>query len=451
MRKLVLISLLILLPACGLSSVVGSGPTATVAATSQSSQSSPASSASWVPGSSQKVCQLVGETDKQLNQPAPNQTETRYGLVGNDLGYSFEHDGKLFFLFGDSDPTPLFNGKPNGPKDPPRTPDDNDAIAYSTDTSPNPCVRLTFITSTSGAYQNPVVLGADGKPAITLRTNEVPIAGIDDGGKMYVIFATDNPVYPPGPTKGNLGRSTRTVVASSDDDGQTFHYLYDFSKGPDAHFIDTAIAAAADGYLYFWGAQGGDNYRKSAAYLARKPVGSMGTLDPIQYLKAVNADGSPVFSASESDAMPLFHDTDGSTQADCMGEHGVEYNSYIKQWMMLYNCQDETTANLHGVYMRLAAQPWGPWSSPQTIFSPARDGGLCSFIHRAVTAQNPTPCDRLSGQARQDEQGGDYGPYFLSRMTTGDASAGTTTFYYTLSTWNPYVEVIMKSTVKVGP
>ena len=147
-----------------------------------------------------------------------------------------------------------------------------------------------------GAYKNPVVLNAQGQPAITLRAFEIPIAGINDNGKMYVIFATDH-----------IGAfATRTVVGESDDDANTVHYLYDFSKGPDAKFINVAIANGNDGYLYFWGTQGGNLYRKSPPFLARKPIGSMNSLNGIEYLHAVNPDGTPVFMPSESDATPLF-------------------------------------------------------------------------------------------------------------------------------------------------
>ena len=56
----------------------------------------------YVAGSTQKICQVTGETDHEFNTPTASQTETRYGLVGADLGYSFEHNGRLFFLFGDA-------------------------------------------------------------------------------------------------------------------------------------------------------------------------------------------------------------------------------------------------------------------------------------------------------------------------------------------------------------
>src|SRR4029077_5749599 len=130
---------------------------------------------------------------------------------------------KLYLLFGDTDPTATFNGKPNAQSDPPRTPADNDAIAFTSGANvvinADQCLKLDFVRDSIGAFQNPVVLNAQGQPAITLGNFEIPIAGIDLGGRMYVIFATDK----------NSTFSTRSVLAYSDDDGNTYHYLYDFS------------------------------------------------------------------------------------------------------------------------------------------------------------------------------------------------------------------------------
>jgi len=49
------------------------------------------------------------------------------------------------------------------------------------------------------------------------------------------------------------------------------------------------------------------------------------------------------------------------------------------------------------------------------------------------------------------DPGGEYGPYFISRFTTGDSLLGTSTFYFTLDTWNPYTQVIMKASIKSSP
>jgi uncharacterized protein (TIGR03437 family) len=403
----------------------------------------------WVPGSSQKVCQLVGEIDRQTGQPTVSQTETNYGLAGNDLGSSFEHNGKLWFLFGDTIPTTTFNGKPNAQGDPPRTPLHNDAIAFTSLANIDQCPKLDFIRDSIGAYQNPIPLNTQGKPAITLGNFEVPIAGIDVAGRMFVIFATDK----------NTVFSTRSVLGVSDDDGNTYRYLYDFSapscSGCDgAKFVNVAIAGTTsslkDGYLYFWGSQGGTGYRNSSVFLARKLATAMAQTGGMQYFTGLAKDGTtPNWSASEADAVQLFQDVDGAPPApkNCTGELGVEYNTFLQRWVMLYNCLDKTTANLGGVYMRFAQQPWGPWGAPQTIFNGERDHGVCYFIHRAVTAGSPA-CDQVGNPGRENVQGGAYGPYFISRFTSGDAAHGTSTFYYTMSTWNPYVQVIMKTTIQ---
>ena len=64
----------------------------------------PARAASGV----RKVAQLTGEYDREgwngVGTPplAFNRTESRYGIHGSDLGSSFEHKNRVYFLFGDS-------------------------------------------------------------------------------------------------------------------------------------------------------------------------------------------------------------------------------------------------------------------------------------------------------------------------------------------------------------
>jgi hypothetical protein len=44
----------------------------------------------------------LGEEDKELHRPTLSQTVTRYKFQGTDLGYSFENNGTIYFLFGDT-------------------------------------------------------------------------------------------------------------------------------------------------------------------------------------------------------------------------------------------------------------------------------------------------------------------------------------------------------------
>jgi len=243
-------------------------------------------------------------------------------------------------------------------------------------------------------------------------------------------------------------------VGVSDDDGNTFHYRYDFSSGPDAKFVNIAAEQGSDSYIYFWGTQGGSRYRQGPPYLARKPIGSLGSPAGLEYFHGLSASGAPIFMPGEANAIPLFHDTlpgaSGQPQtADCMGELGVTWNQFLNRWLMLYNCAGRP-AGQGGVLLRVAQQPWGPWSDPQVLFNAERDGGYCHFIHRAVTSALPQ-CDNLAPPKRIGEYGGSYGPYVISRYTTGDAAAGTSTIVYTLSTWIPYTEVIMQSTLRRTP
>jgi hypothetical protein len=85
----------------------------------------------------------------------------------------------------------------------------------------------------------------------------------------------------------------------------------------------------------------------------------MESLKGIEYLRALNPDGTPDFTPNESEAGPLFHDylagpTGTEQPADCMGELGVEWNPFVKRWVMLYNCRNDSPANPRGIYMRVA-------------------------------------------------------------------------------------------------
>ncbi len=391
---------------------------------------------------SQKICQLTGEYDRESQPPSLtlNQTASRYGLSGTDNGSSFEYDGNAWFLFGDSVPTDKFDGKANSNSSLPRTPQNNDSIAYSSDTVINGCLGLNFITNSIGAYANPRVSTDPGQKPVPLRTNEVPEAGITEGSHAYVVFGTDNTASNPtdGPSKAAGGANRTVVSVATNISTASFKYLYDLSTNK---FTYASLTDGNDGYIYIWGAHAnGNNYRHSPAYLARKPDGSMAQSASIQFFSGLNKAGKPQFSNSESSAIPLFKDQ----PENCIGELSVQWNSYLGRWVMLYNCADNTATNPRGVYLRVASNPWGPWSAPTTVF--ATKDGLCLFIHKSDSTGST--CDALSDSARLNVQGGDYSPYMIGRFTTG--GVGISTIYFTMSTWNPYQVILMSATIKIN-
>ena len=123
MRKLILAILVVLLAACNLpagNSPATLAPTETtrpatplpVNPTASSNPALPTENPSstislvYIPGSTQKVCQLLGDVDWETGQPTAARTFSNGGLLAADLGYPVEHLGKLILLFGDSWPPP---------------------------------------------------------------------------------------------------------------------------------------------------------------------------------------------------------------------------------------------------------------------------------------------------------------------------------------------------------
>src|SRR5271169_4200824 len=175
---------------------------------------------------------------------------------------------------------------------------------------------------------------------------------------MFVIFGADNEAANPsatGASKNFHSGPMRTVVAVSDDDASTFHFLYDFSKRPGAKFIKTTIARGNDGYLYFRGTPGGLLMRHTPPYFSRKRADLMDQARGIEYFAGLSPDGQPRFSPSESDAFQLFHDYEEGNSAphDCTGDPSVAWSRFVKRWVMLYLCTNHTRTSPGGIYMRL--------------------------------------------------------------------------------------------------
>jgi hypothetical protein len=118
---------------------------------------------------------------------------------------------------------------------------------------------------------------------------------------------------------------------------------------------------------------------------------------------------------------------------------------------MLYNC---VTASPSGIQMRTAPSPQGPWTTPQVIFNPERDRGLCYFIHSQDGRNCPPGAPNPPQGKPHAQSGGNYGPYFIAGWTTSSTAAdggATSTFYYTIDTFVPYGVVIEKSTIHANP
>jgi hypothetical protein len=355
-----------------------------------------------VEGSIVKVCQLVGDFDKERNQSTISLTYTRYGVAGTDLGVSFEHGGKIIFLFGD---TVGKNAFPFSGKD--------DSFAYTLDGIPDDGLNLTFFTGASGKFLPPRVNG------VSQSSFEVPMEGIDVNGIAYVYFTTNHT------EEKTIGSS---ILARLDDVAMNFTYLYTLST---EKFINVHVVAVNNSGicglpetsgrgLLLWGS---GEYRKSNPYLAYMPIESIENKSAIEYFAGFEGNGDPIWSTNESDAQPLFHDP-------VIGELSVAWDSHLQRWIMLYG----------GVSMRSSLFPWGNWSSKQVLFNPFSDSGYGHFIHWPSH-------DNVSDPLRQSEWGGPYGPYLIDKFTSD--TNGTSRIYFTMSTWNPYTTVLMRADLQL--
>lgn len=355
----------------------------------------------YLPGSTQKIEQLVGDFDRQNQVAVSNLTNTSYQIWGTDLGVPFEHKGKTYILFGDI-PGDVGFGV------------DRDPIAFTEDTDPSDGIELEFLTSEPGKYK-PITI-----PGISQGAFEVPLDGISIDDDMYVYHSTDG--------------MTRSVLARSTDDGESFtlieenhssDYFVNISVNKITNAEEIGLPSSIENGII---AIGTGDYRESAIYLYSQSQDSIEYKESRYFLTGWDGE-LPIWSNSETDAIPII-------DIDCGGEISSAYNEHLEKWMVLYNCGEP-----RGIQCQFADYPWGPYSESITILEPWDDDAYCNYMH---TSWDFMMCDEVHDPGRENEWGGEYGPYLFKQMSTMEDSL--VTIYYTLSTWNPYTTVLMETT-----
>ena len=361
-----------------------------------------------------KIEQLLGEEDKQLHQPTLSQTVTRYGIEGTDLGNSFEHGGRVYFLFGDT------VGRLRRALD---------TIATTDTDNPESGVRLDFLKSGSDYLTIQ-------PPGISMGAFEVPVAGISLGGQVYVVVSTNH----------SEGRLTDRSVLTKFTLPANFQPLRTISQLPEGHFVKMSlhietgtIAGLPPGgpFVFVWGT---GPYRKSDAYLSIVPASQFENGKGTRYFAGFNAGGAPIWSEKESDARAII-------QNGTMGDLSVTWCKDLGLWLMTYDSRDPAP---RGILFSYSRTPWGPWSEPQIIFNAMRDGAFGKFIHNPEANPDDGLAGPVIGKGQANPQavrGGAYAPYVIERWTKVQGSE--LSIYYTLSTWNPYVVILMKSRLHI--
>ena len=317
----------------------------------------------FVAGSTVKMQQLLGETDKEKHQPTLSLTETRYGIRGTDLGNSFEHNGRVYFLFGDT------VGRLDRALD---------TIATTDATDPEQGVRLDFLM----AGRDYLTIQP---PGISMGAFEVPVAGLSLGGQMYVAVSTDH----------SPDRSTDRSVLTRFTLPATFQPLRTISQLPAGRFVKMSLHTqpgpiaglpAGGPFVLVWGT---GVYRQSDAYLSVVPVAQFETGKGAMYFAGMDAAGAPSWSANEAEAKPI-------VQNGTLGDLSVTWCKDLGLWLMTYDRRAPT----RGIAFSYSRTPWGPWSEPQILFNVANDG-IGKFIHNP-NSKSSRRARRTSHRQRPD-------------------------------------------------
>ena len=380
-----------------------------------------------------KVAQVTGEPDAQTGGATLGMTRARSGIHGTDLGVTVAHGQRRFLLFGDTHWDA-----------PGRVTLDSIGEVFPQAGSLAPKVVM------HGAPLH--IVGGGGT---TDREYDVPLDAFSIVRHLFVFFSSNHFEDGKVMTRSVLTRATdrhMPIDPANRQRAADFRFLTTFS---DWRFINTSVqlmrATAVPGFgrsgrvLLIWGSGGyrADDLRLAALEL-RDPVVFSLLLDdtpfPVELLGTRYFAGlcgtSPIWSAHESDARPVLWPC-------ALGELSVRWVPELDRYVLLAMTGPEDPLGA-AVWMRVARQPWGPWSRRRQLFDWVADGmGLRDhrvgqFIHDAHAA----PPDAV-GDCIFPEQcasgGGAYAPYLHEVRRLGEKVS----LLYTLSTWNPYQVMLM--------
>ena len=369
-----------------------------------------------VPGGVRKVCQLTGERDRQRGTDAYNRTETRFGLVGTDLGASFEHAGRLWFLFGDTWPDA----------------ESGDSVAWTTDRTPEPGIRLHFASS-GGRFACPRVSRADGS-RVSTRAFEVPTAGFSANGHMYVIRTTEH--YREA-GREVMGRSVLTRAVNGDP--TDLACLYDLSVVRSGGTFVNVSCVVVEGGL-----------RRAAVPRAGPDRVGERTLPGER--RVPGRRPARVRRGRGCLAVPLRHRPLGAAGLERARARRPSAVPASADRRALGHLERAAGPVADAVQRRLPAgrrrprraPPLGILVRPRGRPRSRRPGlGYGAFMH-----VKDAP-DGLSDPGREHEWGGEYGPYVIDRYTRA-LPGGRAAVYFVLSTWNPYNVVEMRAVLEGG-
>lgn len=354
----------------------------------------------WVPIEWASAREIIGVKNFQIvsrltGSTSLNQT-TGVGVGGTDLGHMVNHNGKTYFLFGDtfSGETPAVGGDWR-----------NNAMAWSTDFNPSNGISFDgWVTRPNGTAKQVI---SPGSQSVTY----IPTGAISVDDKVYAWYMHVSDwngwtLSHAGLGWWREGDSQFTIVPNYRIENPaggaytTGNGTLGGNFGMVAASYRSPLENVDDDYLYIWGTPGG---REGGVKLARVLPSQIEDLTAYVYFDGLVAD-EPQWTTSEYAGKKLIQNS--------VGEMSVMYNEALRAWTLMYisgGAQPDFE-------IRQAEHPWGPWSDPITVVDFSRAPGL-------------------------------YSPY-MNPLYVEDNGA---TLYFTMSLWGPYDVYLAKVTLTSVP
>lgn len=279
---------------------------------------------------------------------------TQYAVNFTDLGSMFEHDGKMWFVFGDTfgERAADFTGGGGSFWR-------SNTLGWTTDTEPADGITI------EGMIVDDIGTGMELLPSKKVDNDEmtvIPTHGFSTGDVMYLHWMSVRHWGVPGEWEVN-----EAGLAASRDDGQTWEVLDGPRWGGESGFVQISPYRVGDDF-YVWGITHG---RFGGVRLAKVPVAEVEDASAWRYLAAV-VDGEPEWGENPDDATLVLDDT--------VGELSVVWNEHLDRWIMTY------LAEGRGIVMREGITPWGPWGDEFTLVGMGDvPGPYAPYLHPRYT------------------------------------------------------------------
>lgn len=315
-------------------------------------------------------------TGKYATGPNAAVDTTKWKIGGTDLGFPFYDPDlkRLYVSFGDTFTQTPMGGTQN-----------SNATLYTDNLDfSNGIMWEGVLPGQNGTLWQvtPVARGSDvtsSKVSTTIPTGTIVLDG------TYYMFYMEVDAFDP---TGEWGVYANRVMKSTDQ-GNTWTRVSslewvamnpDDSQGIAPGFAQIFPLEADDGYVYIYGIPAG---RSGGVQLGRVKKENFENFEEYEYLRKIEDDGTVDWRKGTNGLKSIKNYTPSYIVSPSCGEICVTYNKYLQRYTMFY------MMNNSSIVMRRSVNPWGEWSSPDTITNQSKIVGLYgSFTHPVMSTHD---------------------------------------------------------------